>query len=254
MDVTIIRDRLSIELIGEILADLVKMETIPLCVYGSDLLPKNAVKSSLLGDCLAENIYQIAKGRIKGPVYAGVEQDRAFCRCIGGPAWFGFEGFDPRLPSLISAVLKDDELTGKRLKESEEIAYETLREIGNVRSPGRYVMISRCDDLQNDPGVRCIICFASPGKIMDLCALAHFGSHEALNLISIPWGPACATLITYPAGMTGNGYSSRIFIGPTDPSSRQWLPEDCLAMGIPVEIARKMAEDADKSFLTKKDA
>jgi hypothetical protein len=86
---------------------------------------------------------------------------------------------------------------------------------------------------------------------MDLCALAHFSSHDVFNLISIPWGPACATLVTYPAGMAGNAPLSQIFIGPIDPSAMGWLPENCLAIGIPVEIARKMAGDAERSFLSR---
>ncbi|HOS21665.1 hypothetical protein [Methanothrix soehngenii] len=38
-----------------------------------------------------------------------------------------------------------------------------------------------------------------------------------------------------------------------DPSARGWLPENCLAMGIPAEIARKMANDVVRSFLAKID-
>ena len=139
------------------------------------------------------------------------------------------------------------------MKENENIACETYRAVGEIKPLGRYVVMRRCDDLQEDPGVKCIICFAGGEQIRDLCALAHFSSNDVFNLISVPWGPACATLVTYPAGMAGNASSSRISIGPTDPSARDWLPKDCLAMGIPVEIARKMAEDAERSFLAKRD-
>jgi hypothetical protein len=77
--------------------------------------------------------------------------------------------------------------------------------------------------------------------------------HNVFNLISVPWGPACATLVTYPAGMAGNASLSQIFIGPTDPSARDWLPEDYLAIGIPEDMARKMANDVGRSFLAKRD-
>jgi len=53
--------------------------------------------------------------------------------------------------------------------------------------------------------------------------------------------------------MAGNAGSARIHLGPTDPSARGWLPEKYLAMGIPVEIARKMAGDIERSFLAKRD-
>lgn len=249
--VVIIKDRLSIRQIGALLADVVNMKTRPVCVYGTDCIPENAVRSSLLSDCLAGNIFQIADGKVKVPVYAESEPGQIFCRCMGGPAWFGYREFDPRLPGLMSTGSKDAKKDGKHLKENENIACETYRAVGEIKPLGRYVVIRRCDDINDDPGVKCIVCFAGGEQIRDLCALAHFGSHDVFNLISVPWGPACATLVTYPAGMAGNASRSQIFIGPTDPSARAWLPENCLAMGIPAEIARKMANDAEKSFLAK---
>ena len=100
--VVIIKDRLSIRQIGAVLANAVNMKTRPVCVYGTDHIPENAVSSSLLSDCLAANIFQIAEAKVKVPVYAGNEPSQIFCRCIGGPAWFGYKEFDPRLPGLIS--------------------------------------------------------------------------------------------------------------------------------------------------------
>jgi hypothetical protein len=251
--VVIIKDRLSIRQIGAVLANAVNMKTRPVCVYGTDHIPENAVSSSLLSDCLAANIFQIAEAKVKVPVYAGNEPSQIFCRCMGGPAWFGYKEFDPRLPGLMSAGSEATKQAGKHLKENENIACETYRAVGEIKPLGRYVVMRRCDDLQEDPGVKCIICFAGGEQIRDLCALAHFSSHDVFNLISVPWGPACATLVTYPAGMAGNASSSRISIGPTDPSARGWLSENYLAMGIPAEIARKMAEDAERSFLAKRD-
>ena len=239
--------------IGAFLADVVNMKTRPICVYGSDTLPENAVRSSLQSDCLACNMYQIAERKLKGPIYAGNEPGQIFCRCMGGPAWFGYKGFDPGLPGLMSTGSKAAKQAGKHLKENENIACETYQAVGDVKPLGRYVVMSRCDDIRIDPGVKCIICFAGGEQIRNLCALAHFSSHDVFGLISVPWGPACATLVTYPAGMAGNAPSSQISIGPVDPSARGWLPEDYMAMGIPIKLARKMAEDAESSFLANRD-
>jgi len=251
--VVIIKDRLSIMQIGALLADAVNMKTRPVCVYGSETIPENAVRSSMLSDCLACNMYKIAEGKVRGPIYAGDEPGQIFCRCMGGLAWFGYKGFDPRLPGLMSTGSKAAKQAGKHLKENEKIACETYQAVGEIKPLGRYVVMSRCDDIRLDRGVKCIMCFCGGEQIRDLCALAHFSSHDVFSLISVPWGPACATLVTYPAGMAANASSSQIFIGPTDPSARDWLPENYLAMGIPVEIARKMAGDVEKSFLAKRD-
>lgn len=247
------KEKLSIAEIGIRLAEAAGMKTWPLCAYGSDLMPEKGIPSSSISHCLASAVYQAADGRITDPVYIKHDPGRSFCHCIGGPAWFGYCGFDPRLPGLMSTTSLEANQAPKRLKANETVARETYKAVGEIRPMGRYVVIRRCEGIADDPGVRCIICFASSEQIRDLCALAHFGSPDAINSISAPWGPACATLITYPAGMAENASSSKIYLGPTDPSARQWLPEDCLAMGIPLKIARRMAGDAGASFLVKSD-
>jgi hypothetical protein len=247
------KEELSITEIGARLAEAVSMKTWPLCVYGSDRMPEKGILSSSISECLASAVYQVADGRVTNPVYVGHEPGTLFCRCIGGPAWFGYCGFDPRLAGLMSTGSKDENQAAKRLKANETMARETYEAVGGIKSLGRYVVIRRCRDMADDLRVKCIICFANGEQIRDLCALVHFGNSDVFGAISVPWGPACATLITYPAGMAETAPSTKIYLGPTDPSAREWLPENCLAMGIPVSIARKMAEDARRSFLSKID-
>jgi hypothetical protein len=183
-----IKDSLSIMQIGAFLAQAVNMKTWPLCVYGSDRIPENAVLSSSISECLASAIYQIADGRVTDPVYVGHEPGQLFCRCIGGPAWFGYCGFDPRLPGLMSNGSMDENQTPKRLKANDAVARETYEAVGEIKSLGRYVVIRRCQDTATDPGVKCIICFGSGEQVRDLCALAHFGSSNTFGAISVPWG------------------------------------------------------------------
>jgi len=231
----------------------VHMKTSPICVYGSDRGPENAIRSSRINSCLAQSIYEIAEGRIDSPVYAGGKAVQSFCRCIGGPAWFGYAQFDPQLPGMMVTGSVKAKQSGKHLKKDEELARQTYEAVGNIKPLGRYVVISRCADIKEDPGVKCIICFAGGEMIRDLFALAHFRSHDVFNLISFPWGPACATMVTYPASMAENFDSASIYLGPTDPSARSWMPENYLAMEIPIEIARKMAQDIGVSFLEQAD-
>jgi hypothetical protein len=195
-------------------------------------------------------MYLMAAGEIFGPLYAGYEQDQSFCRCIGGPAWFGYRSFDPSLMSLLAS--ESDDLKGftqKRLKKSREIAQNTISSIGKVLPLGRYVVMSCCDGLKDGSGVRCIVCFGSGEQIRNLCALAHFACSDVFDPISVPWGPSCATMITYPAGMAENAPQDTLFVGPSDPSASVWLPKGCLVVGIPVKMARMMAECAEQSFL-----
>jgi len=241
---------LTIEEIGRILADSIDLETQIVCVSGSEEIPESGVLTSSISGCIASAMYLMATGAIPGPLYAGYEQDQPFCRCMGGPAWFGYRPFDPRLMSLLASGSEDLKgLTQKRLKNSREIAQKTISSIGKVVPLGRYVVMSCCEGLKDDRDVRCIVCFGRGEQIRNLCALAHYASSDVFDAVSIPWGPSCATMITYPAGMAENAPSDMLFVGPSDPSADEWLPKGCLVIGIPVKIARMMAGCAEQSFL-----
>lgn len=241
---------LTIEEIGRTLADSANLETQIVCVYGSERIQESGVWTSSINGCLASAIYQMAMGEVCGPLYAGYEQDQSFCRCMGGPAWFGYRSFDPRLMSLLASGSEDVKgFTQKSLKKSPQIAQKTISSIGRVVLLGRYVVMSCFEGLQDDRGVRCIVCFAKGEQIRNLCALAHYSSIDVFDPVSIPWGPSCATIITYPAGMAENAPSDMLFVGPSDPSASVWLPKGCLVVGIPVKIARMMAECVKQSFL-----
>lgn len=126
------------------------------------------------------------------------------------------------------------------MKADTATAAETFKSVGKISPIGRYVVISCCEDIHEDPGVRCIVCFAEAAKIRDMCSSVHFQAREILGHISVPWGPSCATLVTYPAGMAENAPHDCAFLGPVDPSARDWLPDGYLALGIPIELARML--------------
>jgi hypothetical protein len=240
----------SIREIADTIAGAMNLETKLVCAYGSHQIPEKGIRSSSISDCVASAIYQIAAGMINHPLYAGDEPGQLFCRCIGGPAWFGFGPFDPRLTGMMATGSKDmEDCAPKYLKESKTVAYISYQTVGVIAPMGRYVVMRSCHDMSEDPGVRCVACFATAAQIRDLCALAHFQRCDVFDAISIPWGPACATMVTYPAGMAENASADRIYAGPTDPSSKEWLPEDCMVLGIPFKIAGAMAEDIERSFI-----
>jgi hypothetical protein len=242
--------RPSIKEIADTIVGAINLDTKLVCAYGSNQIPEKGIRSSSISDCVASATYQIAAGKINGPLFAGNEPGQLFCRCVGGPAWFGYGPFDPRLMGLMSTGSKDTEdCAPKYLKESETVAYISYQTVGEIAPLGRYVVMRSCHDMSEDPGVRCMVCFATAAQIGDLCALAHFRRCDVFDAISIPWGPACATMVTYPAGMAENASADQIYAGPTDPPSKEWLPGDYIVLGIPLEIAKAMAEDIERSFI-----
>jgi hypothetical protein len=86
----------------------------------------------------------------------------------------------------------------KLLKASPDVARKTYEAAGTIRHIGQYTVMRRCDD----PGligqdVKCVIIFGTAGRIRDMCGLAHFRNPGVLNAVEMPWGPSCATLVTY---------------------------------------------------------
>jgi hypothetical protein len=113
-------------------------------------------------------------------------------------------------------------------------------------------LLSRYDsiDIEN-LDIKLILCFGISEQIRNLCSLAHFRPEKGFD-IQIPWGPSCASFITYPAGMAEDGPQNCIIIGPTDPTGNYWFPKNYLSMGLPLEVARSMANDLDESFISKR--
>lgn len=42
------------------------------------------------------------------------------------------------------------------------------------------------------------------------------------------------------------------FVGPVDPTGNEWFPEDMMAIGLPIAIARRMCDACGASFISKR--
>ncbi len=125
--------------------------------------------------------------------------------------------------------------------------------IGKITPLGKFIVIQACENLSGeDPGVRSIVCFGIGEQIRNLCTLIYFRSLKPFYSILTPWGPSCATFITYPAGMAKNAPFDSVFMGPVDPTGNAWFPANYMSLGIPISVARRMSEDLDDSFIIKR--
>ena len=90
------------------------------------------------------------------------------------------------------------------------------------------------------------------GAFFVLSALAHFGTADVFGSVLVPWGAACTSFVTYPAGLAEKAPKNAVFLGPTEVSVNLWFPRDAVSLGIPMDIARRMAEEVPESFIRKK--
>ena len=109
------------------------------------------------------------------------------------------------------------------------------------------------DELEEDPGVKSILCFGKGEQIRNLCSLIHFRSRDPFKSVIAPFGPSCATFVTYPAGMAENAPENTAFMGPVDPTGNTWFPKDYMALGIPIRYCSKyVSMISDDSFAVKR--
>jgi hypothetical protein len=242
---------ISIEEIGAQLIRAGRLEYRPICVYGAENIPENGISLVSINQCVANALFALAVDEEMPPLFIG--EDALEGCCPGGQGWLGFSKFAPFIKYFVSTGSK--EVRGgaaEFLKATPENVEQTLNAVGTIRPLGKYLVMQACAGLKEDPGVAAFLCFGNSEQIRNLCALIYFSRINPFSAVLTPWGPACATFITYPAGMAANTPRNSVFTGPMDPTVNSWFPSNVLALGIPAKIARQMSRDLNESFLIKR--
>lgn len=240
--------------IGNRLTQAGRLKTLPLCIYGSDAYPNNAIPMKNINRCLAHAIFSMSTDKNIKSMYIG--NDVLKDCCPGGQAWFGFKDFMPMLKFFLSTGSKDFRNgAAEFLMANPYLAEKRLNSVGKITPLGKYIVIRKCVDMdeqnQQNFEVNGFLCFGYSEQIRNLCSLAYFRPGEAFK-IEMPWGSSCASFVTYPNGMAESVPKDIIILGPTDPTGNHWFPQNFLSMGVPFKIAKRMANDLELSFISKR--
>lgn len=243
---------LTVPQVGAKLAEAGRLTSRPLCIAGSDAVPKGAVAAPSVDRCLAKAIATLAFNPNTPPLYLGAGALEGCCP--SGLAYTGFGEPNPDSRFFISSgspgVAGGNALY---LKASPDIVDASKHAVGEIRPIWEYLVVRPAENYPADaPEPRSMLLFpqAEPARV--LCALAHFGSADVFGAVLVPWGAACTTFITYPAGLAEKAPRNAVFLGPTDASVDLWFPRDAVALGIPMDIARRMADEVPASFIGKR--
>ena len=132
--------------IGDRLTEAVDLEIAPLCIYGSDTIPSEAVSSIKINRCIAKAIFQMANDEKHNVIY--IKKDEKMKICPGGQAWLGFKDFMPKLHYFISTGNEDFRNgAAEYLISNLELALKRLISVGEIKPPGKY--ISYINQVQN---------------------------------------------------------------------------------------------------------
>ncbi len=241
----------SVAEMGRRLAEAAHLETTPLCVFESGRAPEGSTPFGQADRCLAKAAFLCAKGKF-GPLHIGPDSRRGVCP--GGLFWTGLSEMSEGLRHFISCgspTFRGGE--AEYLKRDPEMVMASLSRVGRMRPPQEHLCLIACRNYQEGMGnPRALLLFASAEQTRNILALHHYGTPEAFTSAGVPWGPSCASFLSYPAGMSPNLPDSMTVVGPVDPTGNEWMPPGMMSIGIPLPVARRIIGDLDGSFLTKR--
>ena len=233
--------------IGIALSKAARLDIEPLCVLSSKELPEGSVPLTSIHGCVARAIYTLARKR--GPIAYIDESSLKGC-CPGGQSWLGYRPFSPKLKHFISQGAED--FRGGRaefLKRNPEMVDHSWRNIGNIVPLEGHLVVAPCHMVETE--AVSIIVLGSAEQIRNISSLVHFGTDDVFGAVIAPWGPACAQMVTYAAGMAERSPRESASLGSMDPTVNSWFPRDEMFVSIPYKVAKRMFEDLDSSFLVR---
>jgi hypothetical protein len=235
--------------IGSKLCKAFCLQKMPLAIYGAAEVPEEVVHLADVHRCLAVAMHRIAGEATIPGFYLAAEEPEGCC--IGGLTHVGFTPRPEYIRYFVSTG-KADVRGGaaEYLKADPKLVDRCVAALGEVQPPGRFLVVQRCDAFAGyAEGIRAIACFGNAEQIRNLAALVHFDRDDPFSPVIVPWGPACGTLITYPAGLARNAPGDTAFLGPQDPTLNWALPPDAMAVGLPIALAVRMVHNIDRSFV-----
>ena len=126
--------------IGSKLKKAGKLETNPLCIYGSERIPKNGIPIKDLNRCIAHAIFDLSINKEISSIYIG--NDALEGCCPGGQAWFGYKSFIPQLKYFISTGSKSYRNgAAEFLLANPDLAEQKLNSIGKIEFKKRDVIV-----------------------------------------------------------------------------------------------------------------
>ncbi len=236
---------------GSMLGRAARLERRPLCVFESDSVPPGSRPFGQADRCLARAAYMCAVGGLEC-LHLGREARSGICP--GGQFWTGLSEMSEGLRHFISCGSPSFRGgAAEHLKRDPEMVSASLSRVGRIRAPERFLCLMPCERFREELGEpRSLLLFAGAEQARNLLTLHHYGTPEVFTSAGAPWGPSCASFLSYPAGLSANCPDHMTIIGPVDPTGNDWMPPGTLSLGIPMDVALRMVRDLEGSFMVRR--
>ncbi|HNX47905.1 MAG TPA: DUF169 domain-containing protein [Methanomassiliicoccales archaeon] len=244
-------DGIDITEIGKVLGTAGHLALEPLCVFESELRPRKGRPFGEVDRCIAKAVLMCAQGK-EELLYIG--EDARSGICPGGQSWMGLAEMAEGLKFFISTgspSFRHGE--AEYLKRDPEMVLRSKALVGRIRPPEKYLVVTQCRHFRKEDGLpRALLLFVEAEQLRNLLSLHHFGTPDAFTSTCAPWGPSCASFLTYPAGLASNCPDQALIVGPVDPTGNSWMPPNLMSLGLKVKDAERMVRDIPSSFLSRR--
>lgn len=235
------------------LKNALQLNSQPIYILGSNTIPESCVPLTSLDRCIAEVLFLLATDSNTPSTFLNSDQIKD--GCPGGMAHCGFREPSSMIKFFVSTGTPEYRNgMAEYLRANPEIAEESASHAGGYSTPRNNLIFTAADKVAelglDSSDVLAITCFGTAEQIRNLSALVHFHNTNIFQNTILAVGPACSTLISFPAGLAGKAPKDCAYVGPTDPTVNKWFPQDYMAIGIPISLAIQMADDLPGSFLT----
>jgi hypothetical protein len=165
-------------------------------------------------------------------------------------AWLGFADFPPKVEYMFTS---DSPSAGSMcIKSNSDVCKAKFADMGKFTPAGKYVVVQALDEIPEGSDVKSVLCFGNAEQIRTLGGLIRFSESRAFTPIIAPRGSSCVNFVAFPAGMTSGCPKDTSILSPFVPEGNKWFPADMLTLGIPIDMARRMAEGYESSFTVRK--
>ncbi|MFC2004625.1 DUF169 domain-containing protein [Chloroflexota bacterium] len=190
--------------------------------------------------CIIGALTEVRKGT---PLYFHVNS----IGCPGGKRYLGFtESIMPNFEYFLSYGIPG-ELEGERYCKSPELVKEMMKQMPEFKSPGRFIVFKRWDNLSSQDNPEIVIFFAEPDVLSGLFTLFRFDEADS-NTVTAPFGSGCSTIVQYPY-LEITSKNPRAVIGMFDPSARPFVSQNAVTFSVPMKKFTSMVENMEESFL-----
>jgi hypothetical protein len=167
--------------------------------------------------------------------------------CGGALRYLGYsQKLRPNFEYFLSCGIPG-KLEGERYKKSPELVRGILQRQPSFQAPGKFIVFTRWDMLEDTDEPLAVVFFASPDVLSGLFTLANFDEPEPDGVIA-PFGSGCSSLVYHPFHESLSDHP-RAVLGMFDVSARPCVGKNTLTLAIPWTKFMAMVNNAGESFL-----